>query len=178
MSLIAGSIRTLLNTFFPWGKVSALGDRIQSLDTDGTLHNNVVGNVTSNLTGNVTGNVTGNTAGTHTGPQIINTIGGLSLDCGTLAALGSTQADAAPLVKSFTTVTASDSTKGVLLPPAAAGTAVLVKNTVAGQTLKVWPANADAVNALGANAAYVQAASAMVLFIPIDATTWYTLVSA
>jgi hypothetical protein len=43
MSLISNAIRTLLNAFPTWGKVAALGSRIQKLDTTGDLIGTVTG---------------------------------------------------------------------------------------------------------------------------------------
>lgn len=93
----------------------------------------------------------------------------------TVAAAGSTQADAAALSEGFNLVTAADGTKGVLLPAAYAGAGVIIKNTVAA-ILKVWPATGDAINAIAANSA-LSTAGAVVCFQlhAYDDTTWYTI---
>lgn len=91
-----------------------------------------------------------------------------------VAATGSTQADATSIKEGMTVVTAGDATKGVVLPPAEAGMRVVVKNGAAA-ILKVYPASGDAVNALAANAAISLAANVTATFVAIDGTTWYTL---
>lgn len=88
-----------------------------------------------------------------------------------VAATGSTQADAAAIKEGYTRVTGADATKGVLLPPAEAGARVLVKNADAA-ILKVWPASGDAVNAGAANAAFSVPASTSVTLVAEDGTTW------
>lgn len=100
------------------------------------------------------------------------------LDRGTVnssvAATGSAQGDAAQVYEGVTVVTASDGTKGVILPTAVAGMRVTLKNSVAA-ILKVYPATGGAINALSANAAISLAASVPATFVATSATQWYTL---
>jgi len=92
----------------------------------------------------------------------------------TVAATGSTQADAAQLPSAgFCLVTAGDGTKGVLLPAAVAGLTVTVKNS-SGSGLKVYPATGDTINALSANAAITIATQTCPTFHCYDGTAWYT----
>lgn len=90
-----------------------------------------------------------------------------------VAATGSTQADAAAVKEGFTRVTGADATKGVLLPPAEAGTIVRIKNATAA-VLKVWPSSGDAINAGAANAVFNVPASTSVTLVAEDGTTWYS----
>lgn len=92
----------------------------------------------------------------------------------TVAALGSTQANAAPLAVGFNLVTGADGTKGVTLPTApAAGTIIRVKNSSA-SALKVWPDPAATVNAIASNANISMAAQTSADFVAVSATQWYT----
>jgi hypothetical protein len=104
----------------------------------------------------------------------ITTTGGLYLKSATVAAAGSTQANAAAVSDGFTLVSAADGTKGVLLPPAVAGRTVILKNN-ANAVLKVWPSSGDAVNAIAADSNYVLAAYTSSLLVAYDATTWYSV---
>lgn len=90
-----------------------------------------------------------------------------------VAAAGSTQANAAALSAGFNLVSAADGTKGVLLPAAAAGKQVRIKNNV-NAILKIWPASGDAINALGADNSMSIAALTSVTLEAYDDTTWYT----
>lgn len=96
------------------------------------------------------------------------------LNTGTVAATGSTQSDAAQIPLGFTLVTAADATKGVLLPTAAAGQMVIIKNAAAA-ILKIWPATGDGINAVAVNSAFSIAASTSVILVAYDATTWYSI---
>lgn len=95
------------------------------------------------------------------------------IESATVAAAGSTQADATQLDTGFTLVTAADGTKGVLLPVAAAGKQVVIKNGAAA-ILKVWPATGDAINAIAANGSLSMPSLTSATFTAYDATTWYT----
>ena len=96
-------------------------------------------------------------------------------------ATGSTQAHAlaaptAILATGFNVVAAANDTTCVVLPTAAAGKVVIVKSTVTGKNLQIFPHTDDAINAIAANLVYAQAADAgITMFIAADATTWYTL---
>lgn len=104
----------------------------------------------------------------------LTTTGGLYIPSATVAATGSTQANAAAVGDGFTLVSGADATKGVLLPAAVAGRVIILKNN-ANAVLKVWPASGDAVNAIAADSNYVLAAYTSVLLVAYDATTWYSV---
>lgn len=70
------------------------------------------------------------------------------LAVGTVAATGSASTDAAGLTTGRNVVTASDGTKGVILPRGTVDMAVTVVNTVAGSNLLVYPAASEQINAL------------------------------
>jgi len=98
----------------------------------------------------------------------------IAIPSATVAAAGSTQANAAAIATGFTLVSAADATKGVKLPAAAAGLVCIVKNNV-NAVLKVWPNTSDAINALNADAVMNMAALTSAIFVAYDATTWYTV---
>jgi hypothetical protein len=104
----------------------------------------------------------------------ITTTGGLYLKTATVAAAGSTQANAAAVSDGFTLVSAADGTKGVVLPAAVAGRTIILKNGAAA-ILKVWPAVGDGINAIAVDSNYVLAANTSSLLIAYDATTWYSV---
>jgi predicted RecA/RadA family phage recombinase len=96
----------------------------------------------------------------------------------TVAATGSTQADAAPITTGFTKVTNDSAAKGIALPAAVAGAVCIVKNSYAGVT-KVWPcvgAN-DTINGAAADATMVNGlpASTGCIFVALDATAWWSI---
>lgn len=104
--------------------------------------------------------------------------GALTVSVEELAAAGSAQGDAGTMAATttFCHATGADGTKGIKLPAAAAGRAVIVKNSdAANAILKVYPATGDAINAIAANSALSMAAKTSALFVAIDATTWFTL---
>ena len=68
----------------------------------------------------------------------------------TVAAAGSTEADATSLTGSTNVVTAADGTKGVILPRGKRDTSVRVINSVAGSSLLVYPDTDGQINALTA----------------------------
>lgn len=95
-------------------------------------------------------------------------------DVGTKAAAGTGAAntDATAITNDVTYVTASDDTKGVVLPTAVAGMVRWIYNTVAGKTLRVWAASGDDIND-GTTASYVKVGpKQMAVFVAVDATTW------
>jgi hypothetical protein len=108
--------------------------------------------------GNITGNATGN----------------LTLPVATVAAAGTTQANAAAITAGFTYVTGADDTKGVRLPAAVAGTVVIIK-VGPGADLKVYPATGDKINDATADAALTVVDDVCFMIIAKDATDWYTL---
>ncbi len=92
-----------------------------------------------------------------------------------LAAAGTTAADATVLTNLFNAVTASDADKGVALPTAAAGLAIYVQNTVQTATLKVYPVNGgnDNINGLAEDLPFILGAGKGAWFICTSATQWY-----
>lgn len=93
-----------------------------------------------------------------------------------VAALGSSGDDAAPLATGFSHVTGADATKGVILPAAAAGKVCIIKNSdAANNTLKVYPATGDGINAITVGTEIAMGAKTSAMFVAIDATTWYTI---
>lgn len=91
----------------------------------------------------------------------------------TVIATGSLQSDAAVLSLGLNLVTGADATKGVLLPVAAAGAQVRLKNGT-NAVLKIWPATGDGINAGAVNSAYSIAAFTSVTLEAYDVTTWYS----
>ena len=104
----------------------------------------------------------------------ITTTGGLYIKTATVAAAGSTQANAAAVSDGFTLVTGADGTKGVVLPAAVAGRTVILKNN-AGSTLKVWPAVGDGINAITVDSNFTMATVTSCMLVAYDSTTWYSI---
>jgi hypothetical protein len=94
---------------------------------------------------------------------------------GTVAATGNSQGTAAALSKAVTYVTASDGTKAVVLPSAAAGLVYEVYNTVASNNLVVYPGSSDDINDGTTNASVLITGKTAVRFVAVDATTWFTI---
>jgi hypothetical protein len=93
-------------------------------------------------------------------------------------AAGSVIGNATALTAAFCVVDLADNATGVKLPVAVAGSTVTVKSTVSGKTLNVYPQVNAAIDALGANAAYVQAAVNCTTFRAVSATQWYSQAGA
>jgi len=92
----------------------------------------------------------------------------------TIAAAGSTQADATPITTGKTVVTAANGTKGVVLPVAEVDMEVKVINSVADQALEVYPNSGAVINALSADAAFTIVAGTESTFYCDAALHWYT----
>lgn len=92
-----------------------------------------------------------------------------------IAAAGTTAADATVVTSLFNVVTASDVTKGVVLPAAAAGLSIFVQNTVQTATLKVYPVNGgnDNINALAEDLPFILGPGKGAWFVCTSATQWY-----
>lgn len=101
--------------------------------------------------------------------------GQVRLSIATVAAVGSTQANAVQLVNQMNIVTAADGTKGVALPVPATSGAVFILNTVADQILKVWPmaGRDDTINGGAADAVFLLGPGKASWFIPQSGTAWY-----
>lgn len=90
----------------------------------------------------------------------------------TVAAAGSAAGDAAAVSAQICYVTASDSTKGVILPDCTIGATLHVINTVAAQTLEVYPPTDGAINGGSTDAAVTLAAKEYGIFTKVAADTW------
>lgn len=101
---------------------------------------------------------------------------------GTLAAVGSTAADAALVTTSVSIITGANATTGVILPAVGPGeTCTLFNNSAS--TLKVWPPTGAAITVVGtglgtANAAFSQLTYKTVIFTCQSSTQWFANVSA
>lgn len=99
-----------------------------------------------------------------------------------LAALGSVQGDAAPILTSMVIVTGADGTKGVILPASPAGEEVWIFNSSA-SALKVYPDTGAAISVAGtglgaANTALSVAANKAVVFKRFLTTQWIAITTA
>jgi hypothetical protein len=93
-----------------------------------------------------------------------------------VAATGSTVADASALVAGFNLVTGADGTKGSIIPAASSGKTIRVKNSdAANAILKVYPPTGGTINALSANAAISMAAKTACSFESVDGLAWFTI---
>ena len=108
---------------------------------------------------------------TNSGP----TTGAVRLPVATVAAAGTNQGTAAALSEGINIVTGTNDTKGVILPTAVAGMVVIVKNTVSGKTLKLYPASGAAINAVAANGSYDLGSVLSTLLVASSATQWYSV---
>lgn len=109
------------------------------------------------------------------GAKVTTVAGGYVLQSvATVAAAGSLQTDAAPIIAELNIVTGADGTKGVVLPVAQIGMMITVKSTQAGQTLKVWPSPGGVINAIAQDNPIVMGALTCAFFNATSATQWYT----
>lgn len=102
--------------------------------------------------------------------------GYINLSNAAVAAAGSGQSTYTALADQVNAVTGADTTKGVALPAASAGRAILVINTDQSNTLPVAPVNGgnDAINALTAGTGvFTMGPGRAAWFIPTSATQWY-----
>jgi hypothetical protein len=92
---------------------------------------------------------------------------------------GGGQANAVALTTAFSRVTtvgsAADSVK---LPAALKGMSMIVFNKAAANSMNVFPASGDKINALNADAAYALAATKGAMFVCCVDGTWDTLLTA
>ncbi len=80
-----------------------------------------------------------------------------------------------PLTLDWNQVNAADVTNNaVTLPAAATGMEVVVRNTNASNTLKVYPASGDKINALAIDAAITVGTGTTVVFRAFSASQWYS----
>lgn len=105
---------------------------------------------------------------------IYDAAGKLFRSSATVAAAGTTVADATAMTAELNAVTGADGTVGVLLPVAAANEVVVVVNTDASNALKVYAVTGSQINALGSTVAYSVTPGQVAIFIGRSATLWYT----
>jgi len=101
---------------------------------------------------------------------------------GALAALGSTQTDAALVVSSLGVISGADGTKGIILPAVEPGSTCTLFNN-SGSTLKVYPNTGSAICVPGtglgsANAAFSHLTYKNAIYTCITSTQWLVNVSA
>ncbi len=141
----------------------------------------IIGDTTLAITGasTLSGNVS---AGGTLGVTGISTFtGGMrqSVENGITAHAGGGQGSAYALTKTISRVTtvgtAGDSVK---LPAATAGDLRIVSNNAAVNSMNIFPASGEAINALGADAAYALVVTKTVLLYCTVAGTWDTLLTA
>lgn len=94
------------------------------------------------------------------------------LDVGSLAAAGTDNTNGGAIVATFTTVSAADGTKGVVLPAAVAGSEFYVYNEHATNGLKVFPASGDDINDGSADAAVTIEGKTLAHCRALDGSTW------
>lgn len=93
-----------------------------------------------------------------------------------ITATGTTQNAAVELTSSINNVTVVTATNdGVRLPTAVPGVTILVRNSDAADTLKIYPATGAEINALGANNSYSLTAGSVVQLFATTTTQWYTI---
>lgn len=93
-----------------------------------------------------------------------------------VSAAGSTQGTATALTTMINNVTTVAASTGVVLPTAAAGYIVIVRNGGA-NTLNVYPATGASINAGAANSAHSLPVGAMIQYVATSTTQWYTMSS-
>ena len=129
-----------------------------------------------------TAGVSGSTTAINIGSAVsgatsTTTLNGLVVDSisAAVSAAGATQGTATGLVSNINNVTVvAAAADGVRLPTAVAGMRILVRNSDALDTLKIYPATGGQINALGANAAYSLVAGLTIELMATTATQWYT----
>jgi hypothetical protein len=94
------------------------------------------------------------------------------LGTGTIAAAGSTQADATAVTNQLTFVTAANATKGIILPSISENKVVIIVNT-ANATLKIYPASGEKIQGGTANANIILAAYGVFIAGYKAAGDWY-----
>ena len=98
---------------------------------------------------------------------------------GITAHAGGGQANAVPLTSAMNRVsTVASAGDSVLLPASAVGLQITATNAAALNSMNVFPATGDAINALGANAAFAVAAGKTAIFSCSLAGQWDSVLSA
>jgi len=93
-------------------------------------------------------------------------------DIGSLAAAGTDNTNGGTIVAAFSTVSAADGTKGVVLPPATAAAECWVYNEHATNGLKVFPAGTNDINDGSAAAAVTIEGKTLAHLKALDTSTW------
>jgi hypothetical protein len=140
--------------------------------TSGSLKTINIG--TSGASGSTTAITLGSAV---SGATSTTTLNGLVIDSisAAVSAAGATQATATALVSNINNVTVvAAAADGVRLPTAVAGMRILVRNTDAADTLKIYPATGGTINALAANASFSLAIGTTVELMATTTTQWYT----
>lgn len=91
----------------------------------------------------------------------------------TVSAAGTDQASATAITTDFVVTTTVASGTGVVLPAAALGRQIVVTNKGA-NTLLIYPATGDSIDALSANAAISLAANGQCILTGVSASQWYS----
>jgi hypothetical protein len=118
---------------------------------------------------NIGSAVSGATSNTTVNGFLVNSISAA------VAAAGANQANATALVSNINNVTVvATNADGVRLPTAIAGIRILIRNSDAADTLKIYPATGDQIDALGTNASYSLAAGSTIELFASTTTQWHT----
>lgn len=96
----------------------------------------------------------------------------------TLAAAGSTQATAAPVVAEISTITNNTAANGVILPVPTAGQKIFLIPALATNAPKVYPPVGGSINFGTVNASVAVTAQKGALFIALDGTGNYLLIQS
>ncbi len=113
--------------------------------------------------------------GMNASSQILEALGLQNVKSATIAAAGTNLGTATPITTDAVAVTGSNGTKGVALPVGTPGKLIIVVNTVAGQTLPVYPQTGAAINAVGASSPITMSAVTSCIFYCQTATQWWTI---
>lgn len=157
------------------GNTKAVGVAYSDPDLNGGTQTGITQTGSTITSSTINSSVIGGTTPAAVTGTDITATGGLYIKSATVAAAGNSQGTAAAVSDGFTLVTGADSTKGVVLPPAVAGRVVIIKNNTAAQTLPIYPAASDAINAIAVNSPYTIAALTSTILVAYDATTWYSV---
>lgn len=129
-----------------------------------------------------TGGLSGSTTAINIGSAVsgatsTTTLSGLVINSisAAVSAAGATQGTATVLVSNINNVTVvAAAADGVRLPTAVAGMRILVRNSDAADTLKIYPATGGQINALGANVSFSLTAGSTIELMATTATQWFT----
>lgn len=140
--------------------------------TNGTTKTINIG--TAGVSGSTTTISIGSAVSGATGTTTLNGLVVNSISAAVSAA-GSTQGTATALVSNINNVTVvAAAADGVRLPTAVAGMRILIRNSDAADTLKIYPATGAQINALGSNASFSLVAGSTTELFASTTTQWYT----